>query len=393
MINYDFKNIQDYIVGIRRDLHKMPEVGIHLPKTQEYVMKKLDELKIEYKKGVKDSSIIGIIKGNAGGKTVALRADMDALAIKEATGLNFSSENDNMHSCGHDAHTAILLGAAKVLSENKDKINGNIKLLFQTGEETCEGAKILLEEGALENPKVDYILGTHVGGLIIEKGGMNGVFQIQSGSLMASYDKIILHVRGKGCHGAFPHLGIDPLVITSNIILALQSISSREISASESVVVSFCSIHGGSAYNIIPDEIVVEGTIRALSVDNRQKLVRRIEEISTNIAKGFGGEAEVEVIWGAPPVVNNEEVSERIRKIAEDTFGKEAIVQEKLNPMMGGEDIALLLQEVPGTFFFFATEHDGNIYPHHNSKFDIKEDKLYMPAELMVRGALDLLSK
>lgn len=392
MINYDFKSIQDYIIGIRRSLHKIPEVGIHLPNTQKYVMDRLDELNIEYKKGVKDSSLIALIKGTNNTKTVGLRADMDALAIKEETGLSFSSENDNMHSCGHDAHTAILLGAAKILSENKDKINGNIKLLFQTGEETCEGAKILIEEGALENPKVDYILGTHVGGLIVEKRGLNGVFQIQEGPLMASYDKIILKVRGLGCHGAFPHTGVDPLIITSNIVLALQSISSREISASESVVISFCSVHGGTAYNIIPDEIVIEGTIRALSVQNRQKLVDRIGEISSNVAKAFRGSCDMEVVWGAPPVVNNEKVAKIVRGIAEEAFGKDSVIQEKLSPMMGGEDIALLLQEVPGTFFFFATEKSEDSAPHHNSKFDVQEEKLYMPVELMVRSALHLLS-
>ncbi len=389
MFDYDFASLMNYITKIRRDLHSIPEIGLDLPQTQEYIIARLDELGIEYKKGKKDSSIVAIINGTKKGKTIALRADMDALAIREETNLAFASDNGNMHACGHDGHMAILLASAKVLSENKDCISGSVKLLFQTGEEIAAGAKILIEEGCLENPKVDYVLSTHIGNFWQDKK-LNGRFLIQAGSIMASYDKIILKINGKACHAATPHLGVDPIVIASNVVLALQTIVSKDIPNSQSAVVSFGSIHGGSAYNIIPDSVVLEGTIRAFTEANRKKIIKRINEIATSIAKAYKGSVEITVVEGACPVINDSYVTNKVKSIAEEIFTKNKVLQNRVEPITVGEDVALFLRERPGCMFFFGTS-DDKLYAHHNSKFDIVEENLYMPVNLMVESVLRLL--
>lgn len=388
MLKYDKKNIHDYIVENRHSLHKIPEIGTNLPNTQAFVIKKLEELKIEYKKNNKDSGIIAFIKGSKEGKTVALRADMDALPVKEETGCDFASTNGNMHACGHDAHAAILLGAAKILSENRDKINGNVKLIFQTGEEVAEGAKTMIEEGALEN--VDAIFGIHVGNLA--SNAESGIFIIQDSAIMASVDKIVIKVIGKGTHGATPESGIDPIVMAANIIMSLQTIITREISATDPVILSLCKINGGSAFNVIADTVEIEGTIRTFNSKVRDFLVKRIEEKAKDIAKSVRGGCEVNVYKFTPVTENNAKLTAEIKEVAEKIFSKDAVLQERFTPTLGGEDFAFFMEKVPACFALFSTKTSKNI-PHHNSKFEIDESKLNMPAELMANWACDFLNK
>jgi len=386
------QKMQEQLISWRRYLHQIPEVGLKLPKTSAYVAEKLSEMGIEYQENIGVSGIIGLIKGKEDGKTVAIRADMDGLAIVEETGLPFASTNGNMHACGHDAHTAMLLGAAKILNENKDKLKGNIKLIFQAGEEGPGGAKPMIDDGVMENPKVDAILGLHIGTIFkeIDTGGVGVAY----GNLMACLDRFEIKVIGKGCHGAMPDTGVDPIVISAGVINALQTIVSREVKPTEPAVITIGQINGGRSYNIIPDSVEIVGTARATSQAVRKKIASRMEEIVANITKGMRGDYEFTYTYGYPPLVNDVEFTKEFVKTAKKIVGEEKIV-EIVNPTMGGEDMAYFLEKTPGTFFFLGggNRDKGIIAPHHNSKFDIDEDVLWKGTALLSQGAVDWLAK
>lgn len=370
----------------------MPEIGFDLPQTSAYVAKQLKEMGIEYKENVGVSGIVGLIKGEYPGKTIALRADMDALPIKEETGLSFASQNGNMHACGHDAHTAILLGVAKVLSENKDKLKGNVKLLFQPAEEGPGGAKPMIEDGALENPKVDAAMGLHVGNLA--GGGKEGSIMVCYDNMMACLDRFKLKLIGKGCHGAYPETGVDPVVMAGYFLSNVQSIISRELSPTSPAVITFGKINGGFAYNIIPDSVELEGTVRAVDQTVRENIAKRIEEIAKGISETMRGSYELEYVFGYPPLVNDEAFTKDFVESAKKIIPEEDIVVMKKSAM-GAEDMAYFLEEVPGTFFFMSTPKavDGECYPHHNPKFDIDEELLSRGVALIAQGAIDYLEK
>lgn len=386
------KDIQSYLVKTRRALHEIPELGKELPKTSEYIAKELDRMDIKYKRNTKDSGIIALIEGRNPDKVIALRADMDALPIKEETGLEFASTNGNMHACGHDSHAAMLLGAAEILNKNRDKLNGIVKLIFQTAEETAEGAEVMIAEGALENPKVNALVGLHIGSIYGSKVKL-GQAGIVPGNIMASYDKFILKVKGKGCHGSTPEKGIDPITISTNIVNAIQTIVSREISATKPAVITIGKINGGFAYNIIPDTVEMEGTIRATEEEIRQLLSSRIEKVSKDIAEAMNGECEYEIVWGAPPVINDKEVTDMVIESAKKVLGDEGVISEFDAPNMGGEDVAHYLNKVPGTFFFLGSNNPKKHtdIPHHNPKFDIDEDVMWKGSAIFVQTVWDYL--
>lgn len=386
------KEVEESIIEWRRSLHQIPEVGLDLPKTSQYVAKQLEEMGIEYRKNVGVSGIVGLIKGEKEGKTIALRADMDALPIKEETGLPFAAQNGNMHACGHDAHTAILLGVAKVLSENKGKIKGNVKLIFQPAEEGPGGAKPMIDDGALENPKVDAIMGLHVGSLTEAK--KEGLIMVAYDEMMACLDRFKLRLIGKGCHGAYPETGVDPIAMAAYFLSNIQSIVSRELSPTDPAVVTVGKINGGFAYNIIPNNVEIEGTVRAVDQKVRENIGKRIEEFAKGISQTMRGGYELEYVFGYPPLVNDEEFTRDFVESAKKIIPEEDIMVMK-KPVMGGEDMAYFLNEVPGTFFFMNTPRavDGEFYPHHNCKFDINEDILWRGAALLIQGALDYLER
>ncbi len=394
MINIvdEAKKLQNDIVKWRRYLHQIPEVGLELPKTSAYVSERLKEMGIEHKTGVGVSGIVGMIKGGKPGKVIGLRADMDALPIKEEADIPFVATNCNMHACGHDTHTAMLLGAAKILQDNRDKLHGSIKLIFQPDEEGSQGAKTMIKDGALENPKLDAVLGLHIGSIFKEAG--SGQIAIGYGRIMASFDKFSLRIKGHGCHGAMPNIGIDPVAIAGNVITALQTIVSREMKPTHPSVVTLGKILGGTAYNIIPDFVDIEGTFRAIDNDERQMIARRIEEIAKGTAKGMRGSIDYNITWGAPPVVNDAEFTKGFYETAKNIIGEENII-EITEPTMGGEDMAYYLSEVPGTFFFLGgvNPDKGPIYPHHNPKFIIDEDVFWIGTALLAQGAIDWLEK
>lgn len=386
------KKIQDQIVAWRRELHQIPEIGVNLPKTSAFVVEKLEEMGIEYKANVGVSGIVGLIKGDKPGKVIALRADMDALPIREETNLPFASTNGNMHACGHDTHTAMLLGAAKILSENRDQIEGTVKLIFQPDEEGCSGAKLMVEDGVMENPHVDGVLGQHIGAIFGEVGP--GQIGISYGKAMASFDKFNIKIKGHGCHGAMPNIGIDPVVMAGQVITALQTIVSREMKPTHPAVVTIGKVHGGTAYNIIPDCVEIEGTFRALDQKEREMIVARIEEIVSGITKAMRGSYEYNITWGAPPVVNDAKFTADFVETAKKVIGEENIIELK-EPSMGGEDVAYFLSKAPGTYFFLggANSAKGPVYPHHNSRFVIDEDVLWKGTALLAQGAIDWLRK
>ncbi len=385
------KENEDYIISMRRKLHGIPELGNELPKTVAIVEEELKKMGIPYKKLVNGNAIVGLIEGKEGGKTIALRADMDALPIKEETGLPFASDNGCMHACGHDGHTAILLGTAKVLIGMRDSLKGNVKLLFQPGEEYPGGALPMIEEGAMENPKVDAVIGLHEGH--INSTVPTGSVGFCPGPAMASMDRILIKVIGKGVHGAYPEQGIDAIAVSAEIISALQKIISREIKSTDNGLISICRINGGFNQNILPDSVEMEGTVRATDEDVRQLMARRIREIAEGISAAYGARAEVTYDFKYPPLVNDREFTENAMKSAEKIIGKDLIYKVD-KPIMGGEDMAYFLREAPGTFFFLQnpSEIEGNFHPHHNSKFDIDESKLHIGSAVTMQIVNDYLN-
>jgi len=374
--------LQPEIVKYRRDLHQIPETGTAHPMTCAYIAAELDKMGIPYKLIENDAGIIADIVGKPG-KTVALRADIDALPIVEATGLPFASTNGNMHACGHDAHAAMLLGAAKVLNENKANLNGTVRLFFQSAEEILMGAKACIAAGGLDG--VDAVFGTHIGS-ILNKDIPSGTFIVTPGCCMASVDKFTVHVKGVGCHGSTPEKGVDPVNIGAHIVIALQTINSREFNACVPVVLTIGSIHAGSQYNIIPNELTIEGTIRCLDPDVRKRVAARIGEISAATAAAFGGSAELDMFWGAPPVINTKELAELGAEAAIEVLGAENVITHVDAPNMGGEDFAYYLEQVPGAFMFLSSaDHaKGTDVAHHNPKFDVDEDVFWMGSAVFV---------
>lgn len=384
--------IQKDMVRWRRELHKIPELGLKLPKTVDYVTQILkEELNLNYKLLVDGNAIVALIEGEKPGKTVGLRADMDGLAIVEETKLPFASTNGNMHACGHDGHTAMLLGAAKFLIHNKDQFSGNIKLLFQPGEEGPGGALPMIEEGALENPRVDAIFGIHEGN--ISKELKQGNFAFKKGSMMAASDRLFITIKGKGSHGAYPQESIDPIVIASELILSLQQIISREINPSEAAVISICMIHGGTALNIIPEEIKLGGTVRTLNQNTRTFIAKRIKEISQGIAIAKRSEIVVEHTFKYPALINDDEMTELAMNSAKKLYPENILVLKEA--LMGGEDMAYFLEKVPGCYAYLSNpkEIEGEIYPHHNPKFDVDESYFQNGASLLAQVAMDFLNK
>lgn len=377
------KGIEQDIITWRRDLHKIPELVFDLPKTRAYVLARLEEIGIPYTLSDKDSSVVATMKCGKPGKVLALRADMDGLPVTENTGLPFSSEHEGcMHACGHDTHTAMLLGAIKVLYPHREELSGEIRFIFQTAEEAAKGSAVVIENGVIEG--VDAIFGIHIGS-ILDPTIPTGTIVACPGPVMASYDHFIIKVKGEACHGSTPEKGVDPVNIAAHIVIALQTINSREINACEAAVITIGKIAGGEQYNAIPAEVMIEGTTRSLKEEIRQKLAKRIGEVAQNTAAAFGGSVDYVMEWGAPPVDNDKEMTEFAQDAVRDIFGEKMVTYREY-PNMGGEDFALYLQKVPGSFMFLSSsDHEKKTdYPHHNPKFDVDEDTLWQGSAAFV---------
>ena len=375
---------KEYMVQMRRRLHRVPERGFVEYKTQKIIMEALDELGIPYK--TERTWVIGLIEGALPGDVVALRADIDALPLEEPEGCDFRSEHPGMmHACGHDAHTATLLGAAKVLSGMRDKLHGTVKLLFQPAEETVGGAEPMVKAGAMENPHVDRVYGLHV----MPNLPLYTV-ETRVGTLNASTDTVRLTIHGTAGHGAYPERGADAIVCAAQVLMSLQTLVSRNLSPLSSAVLTIGMIEGGTASNITCDCVQMRGTLRTANSEIRAMMKRRIEEVASGVAAAMGCSAEVEVAPGYAALVNDEQEALRIRRVAGRLFGEENAV-EKAAPSMGGEDFSFFCDEAKGAFFHVGCvrKEDMPAPPLHSRDFAIDEECLVVGATMHVALVLD----
>lgn len=382
--------LKEELVEIRRTIHQCPEVGPILPKTKEFVMNKLKEFGYEPEE-ICESGIVATIEGGKPGKTFLLRADMDALAIKEEAPVPFASKNNSMHACGHDMHTTMLLGAAKLLKEHQDEIAGKIKLVFQPDEEGFTGAKTMLNAGVLENPKVDAGMALHV-----NSGTPSGMVLCGLGTCMAGCTLFRIQVKGKGCHGAMPENGVDPINIAAHVYLSLQEIIAREIAPTQPAVVTIGKFVGGQAPNIIPEEVILEGTIRTFDRDLSAQIYKRIEEISTQTAALFRGQATVTEIASAPPLHNDEEMTQTIADYIKDVYDPDKVYVFEQGGM-GSEDFASYTYEIPCSYLLLGAgiPQENELYgkPMHNDHVVFNEDILPIGSALFVTSALRWLEE
>ena len=367
---------KEWIIGMRRKLHRIPEKGFAEFRTQKAVMDALDEMGVKYT--TERTWVIGLIEGELPGDTVGIRADMDALPVTEPEGCPFRSEHEGMmHACGHDAHTAMLLGAAKVLSGMRDQLPGKVKLLFQPAEESDGGAEPMVAAGAMENPHVDRVYGLHVMSRL-----ETGVVETRPGTLNASTDGVRLTVNGRGGHGAYPESGADAIVCAAQIITALQTLVSRNLSPLSSAVLSLGMIEGGTAGNIICDQVRIKGTLRTANSDIRAMMTKRIHEVAEGIALSMGCTAEVAITPGYAALVNDVNEAAHIRRVAARLFGEENSV-EKPEPSMGGEDFSFFGDCAPGAFFHIGCTPRGHLpAPALHSK------DFYLDEECLTNGVL-----
>lgn len=385
------QNYSQEIIGLRRHLHANPELSYQEFNTAKFVAKTLRSFGIEPTEGIATTGLIAEIKGkNPGKRTIALRADMDALPITETNDVPYKSKvNGVMHACGHDVHTSSLLGTAKILYEVRDQFEGTVRFLFQPGEEKNPGgATFMIRDGALKNPQPASIIGQHVFPLLPA-----GKIGFHEGMYMASSDEIYLKVIGKGGHGAAPELAIDPVVIASHIIIALQQIISRNASPKQPTVLTFGKITGGTAVNIIPDVVTIDGTFRAMNEVWRQEGLKKIKKMAENIAEGMGGKCEVDISYGYPYLENNPEVTRSIKKAAEQYVGKENVVD--IDITLGSEDFAFYSHVVPASFYRLGTSNQakGITSYVHTPTFNIDEDALQIGPGLMAWMAIHELAR
>ena len=382
------KKIHQWIVEKRRTIHRHPELMYEEFETSKLVQETLKDLRIPFQKDIAITGVVGII-GSGEEPCIALRADMDALPIHEETDVDFKSEIDGkMHACGHDCHTAMLLGAARVLKENEHKINGTIKLIFQPAEEGGAGGKMMREQGVLLDPKVQQIFALHVAGTI-----PIGTLASKEGTLLAATSSIKILVKGKGGHAAAPHHTNDPVVTGSKIIVELQTLVSRELNPLEPGVISITMANAGSAFNVIPSTMELQGTIRSLTIEGISNLQTRVKEVAQSIAKANRCEAEVSFPGNDyPPTINDAGCWQLGKSAAKEILGEENLI-EMPDPIMGGEDFAYYTEEVPGCFSFLGV---GNpdidaVYDVHHPMFKVDEKALSLGTAIHVNTALKAL--
>lgn len=388
------KELFPYTQSLRRDFHRHPELGFREFRTGGIVAKELESLGIEVTKGVGKTGVVCLLEGTKPGPTLLLRFDMDALPIVEETGAEYASQTEGvMHACGHDGHTAIGLTVAKILNAQRDQLAGTVKFCFQPSEEGSNGeetggAEMMMRDGLLESPNVDMSLALH---LWNEKP--LGWLGVTKGPVMAGGDIFDIRIVGRGGHGAIPDMTVDPVVAAAYIINALQTIVARNVSPLETAVVSVTSIHGGTAFNVIPPEVKLEGTLRTFDTGVRQKVTERFEQIARGVGEGMGCQVEVNIKRITPPLVNNESITSRLQETAQ-----RVLPESKLDTgyqTMTAEDMAYMQEKVPGCFFFVGSNDKARHldYGHHHPKFDFNEEALIRGSALMAAAALDLLNQ
>jgi len=380
------------LIAMRRDLHEHPELAFEEVRTSGIVVQRLKSMGLEVQTGIAQTGVVGLLRGGAskpGAKTIAIRADMDALPIHEMNDIAYRSTIDGkMHACGHDGHTSILLAVADMLNKRREELPGNVKFVFQPAEENIGGAEPMIKGGAMQN--VDGIIGLH-----LMSDYPLGRVGVRSGPVFASADRFILTVKGKGGHAAMPETTVDPIVISAYIVTALQTLISRETSPLNPAVITIGIIKAGTAFNIIPESAEMHGTMRAFDKEHRRKLIRRITEITQGIATSMGGSCVVDVIDGCPPCVNDVKMTEFVRAAAIATVGEQEVDASDDVMTTGSDDMACFLEAVPGCYFIVGAKNEakGANYPHHHPRFNIDEDALPIGVEVLTRAAMDFLKE
>jgi len=385
----DFRGIIDTykerIVTIRRDLHAIPEVAYTEIQTSAYIQKFLKQEGIPFTSGIAETGILAVIETGRPGKSLMIRTDMDALPIQEATGLPFASSNEGcMHACGHDGHMAMALTTISILNHHKEELSGTIKLIFQPAEEGPGGAATMIEQGVMENPKVDYSLGCHLWPAVPE-----GKVGVKNGPLMAAMSRFDIVLNGKAGHGAMPHLSIDALDTGVQLINALQRLVSRKSNPIEPAVLTVGTFSSGTSYNIVAGDAKISGTTRTFDKETWLAWAGMIETVVMGVCSSMGTSYTMEYDLGYPPVVNDSEMADLVRLCAVQVVGKEAVIEPEKT--MGGEDMAFFLERSKGCFFFLGVgREDGSSL--HNPYFDFNEDVLLLGVEIYLRAAVSLLA-
>ncbi|WP_419724580.1 M20 family metallopeptidase [Terrisporobacter petrolearius] len=376
---------KDYVINLRREFHKNPEASFKEFNTSKRIKEELDKMEIEYV-SCASTGVVATIKGNYPGKTVALRADIDALSVQELSNIEYKSLVPGMmHACGHDGHASMLLGAAKILHALKDELHGNIKLFFQPAEEIGEGAKAMIKDGAMDN--VGSVFGIHLWSNIDV-----GKISVEAGPRMASADWFSINITGKGGHGSAPHECIDALVIASSIVMNLQNIASRQVDPLHPLVLSIGMLNSGSRFNVIAENAYMEGTTRCFNLDLRKKLPNMMESIINNIANGYKAKASLNYNFLLPPTINDANASSIAQIASEKIVGKDKVI--KFEKVTGSEDFSFYLEKAPGALAFVGcrNEEKSASYSHHSGNFNIDEDALEIGTKLYVHYAIDYLN-
>lgn len=379
------KALQEEIRTNRRYLHQHAEISLDLPETKAYVKEKLIEMGYEPIDCGK-SGVVALAGGKKPGKTFLIRGDMDALPILEEADVDFKCTNGSMHACGHDTHAAMMLGAAKILKQNEDDICGTVKLMFQPGEETFLGAKEMIENGVLQNPDVNAAMMIHIGSAMPMKTGT--IMMAGPGVGTAAYDGFKIHIQGKGCHGAMPNMGVDPINVACHIHLALQSINSRELAPDTTAVLTIGIMKSGSAPNILPDKAVMEGTIRTFEEETRVMMKKRMKELVELTAKAHNAEATVEFVNGCPSTVTDKALHDMFKKLGRELMPEGQFIAAEDMPgsgrMAGSEDFGFICEKVPSTVFWLVagSPAEGYTFPGHHPKAKFDDDVLYYGSAL-----------
>jgi amidohydrolase len=378
--------IEDQLVAWRREIHMYPELGFQENRTANFVAENLRGIGLEVQTGVGITGIVARI-GDGNGRVVGIRADMDALPIQEANDVPYKSKTPGlMHACGHDAHTAILMGVARLLNETPDLPPGEIRLLFQPSEEMWDdegksGATRMIEDQALEG--LDAVIALHV-----DSNAPAGRVEIGGGYIAAAVDDFRAVIKGEGCHGASPHKGIDPIYLQAQVVNAIQGIRSRRIDPMQQAVITIGAIHGGSATNVVPDEVSMIGTIRSFNEDVRRQLHEELEK-AFSIVKALGGDYTLKITRGYPALHNNPEVANLIKQVSTEAIGEAQTVPAV--PQMGAEDFSYMTQKAPGAMFMLGAKYDGVNRPHHSPIFDIDETCMPVGVAVLAETAVRLL--
>ena len=385
----DIDEILPGVVADRRHFHEHPELGFQEFETAELVAERLRTLGVEdIRTGIAVTGVTGLIRGGKGpGKVVLLRADMDALPIQEENEVDYRSKHDGvMHACGHDAHTAMLLGVSRILMERRDEFAGTVKVLFQPAEEGGGGARVMIDEGALEDPAVDLVFGMHV-----DQNAPTGEISLCAGPMLAAADRFTIVIQGKGGHGAYPHRSIDPIAVGAQVVTALQTIVAREIDPLQPAVVTVGALVAGEASNVIPDTAELRGTLRSFDPGVRQHLAEAVERVSVGIATAMRAESRFTYHPGYPPTVNDPEMAALVREEAGVVVGPERVIESERH--MGAEDFSYFLERKPGAFYFVGTRNEerGLTWGHHHPRFDIDEEGMKAGMEVMVSTVLRVL--